>query len=290
MSLSVKKNYHVWGTTGNPVRAEKPSGALYPALFSDCFRGYRWNAALGRDQHTQLLLPLTCRFFGRTSHTNKFCLLTPPHPVPPRSSAWEWYGNSPFSPGLFYGPRGDWWRSGTGSCLPQKISTFITSAAVPRAGFSFHFSNSNGTISHWYLCLYRSFTPHWKQVETCSRGRAVTCRNPCGPWTHAGAWTACSAKPQAKLWGMASSSVHFRAKSWARFWWLTAGRVEGWLSYPVLIRMFSTTTKCFCCTVFNNTCQETFFSSFSFKHPSSDCSLALYTVKIFWSAWSVVLA
>lgn len=34
MSLSIKKNYHVWGTTGNAVRAEKPPGALYPALFS----------------------------------------------------------------------------------------------------------------------------------------------------------------------------------------------------------------------------------------------------------------
>lgn len=30
-------------------------------------------------------------------------------------------------------------------------------------------------------CLYRSFTPHCQQGETCTRGSAVTCRHPCGP-------------------------------------------------------------------------------------------------------------
>lgn len=150
MSLSIpQKDYQVWATASYPGRAEKPQVPCTLHCSLECFRGCRWKAALARDQHTHPLLPLTCRFFGRTGHTNIFCLLTPPHPAPPRSSAWEWSGSSPFSPGLFYGPRGDWWRSGTGSCLPQKISTFVTSAAVPGAGFSFHFSNNNGIISHW---------------------------------------------------------------------------------------------------------------------------------------------
>lgn len=105
--------------------------------------------------------PLTCRFFGRTNHTNIFCLLTPPHPVPRHSSAWEWCESSPFSPGLSYGPHGDWWRSGMDSCLPQKISAFVILATDPRAGFSFHFSktteqkNNSRTISHWQFCFVK---------------------------------------------------------------------------------------------------------------------------------------